>query len=286
MAKNQPQTRSRIDLVHEVITLIYQIVAIYLQSLLYLIIGKPEKDLNGQIVVITGAGHGLGRELALELSQLKCKIALLDVNLANCQKVENEINCAGKLSKSYRCDVTNKEMVSKVFKLIEKDLGKVDILINNAGITHCKPFSQLNAEQIYKTFNVNTFSHFWTIHEVLPNMIKTGSGHIVAISSIAGLIGTANCVDYCASKFAIVGIMESLDKEVHADEKNSQIHLTTICPLIMNTGMFQFPKTRFSSIFPICTANYSAKQVIKAIRCNDSLITIPRSAIIFHRLSK
>ncbi|XP_074595225.1 short-chain dehydrogenase/reductase family 16C member 6-like [Brevipalpus obovatus] len=285
MAKITPKMRSRLNLIGEIFTLIGAVLLIYVKSLVDLVIGKKEKDLRGLVALVTGAGHGLGRELSLELAHQGCKVALLDINQANCDAVQREIKGIRGIARSYKCDVTNKESIAKVFKTVQNDLGKVDILVNNAGITHCRPYDQLTEAHIVKTFQVNTFSHFWTIQASLSGMLEKGSGHIVAISSIAGLLGTANCVDYCASKFAIVGLMESLEKEIHQNGKFEDIHFTTICPLIMSTGMFQFPKTRFSSIFPICTAFYAAKQVVKAIKRNDSRITIPRSAILFHRLS-
>uniref|UniRef100_T1JZU1 Short-chain dehydrogenase/reductase 3 n=2 Tax=Tetranychus urticae TaxID=32264 RepID=T1JZU1_TETUR len=270
----------------EIVHLLASIILIYVKSLIHLIFGKPRKDISGQVAVVTGAGHGLGRELALELSHKGAKVALLDINKPGVDKVDHEIKSTGGVSCSYQCDVTSQTDVQKVFNQIGDNLGPIDILINNAGITHCTPFMDLTPQQIRKTFEVNTLSHFWTISSVLPGMIARERGHIVAISSIAGLLGTPNVVEYCASKFAVNGLMTSLEKEIHANGANNNVHLTTICPLIMDTGMFKKPKTRFNSLLPICSPSDVAKTAIDSMLKNDSIITVPQSAMAIYRIEK
>lgn len=97
---------------------------------------------------------------------------------------------------AYQCDITDEASIARLAEQVERDLGEVDILVNNAGIVNCVPFEAMTSAQIRKTFEVNTFAHFWTMRQFLPSMKRRRSGHIVAVSSIAGLLGTANLTDY------------------------------------------------------------------------------------------
>lgn len=90
---------------------------------------------------------------------------------------------------------------------------------------------------IKKVMEVNTMSHFWTIREFVPAMLERNSGSVVAIASMAGMVGTANLNDYCASKFAVVGLMESLSGQVYNEGKTG-VHCSVICPYYIDTGMF------------------------------------------------
>ena len=90
---------------------------------------------------------------------------------------------------------------------------------------------------IKKVMEVNTMSHFWTIREFVPAMLERNSGSVVAIASMAGMVGTANLNDYCASKFAVVGLMESLAGQVYNEGKTG-VHCSVICPYYIDTGMF------------------------------------------------
>lgn len=90
---------------------------------------------------------------------------------------------------------------------------------------------------IKKVMEVNTMSHFWTIREFVPAMLERNSGSVIAISSMAGMVGTANLNDYCASKFAVVGLMESLSGQVYNEGKTG-VHCSVICPYYIDTGMF------------------------------------------------
>ena len=180
----------------EVVIVVIRVILIYIETVYNAIMGKRLKSVKEKVVVVTGGGHGLGRELAMKLSLRGAKIALIDINTKNNESVEKEIISTGHDAIAYTCDVTKEEDVRRVMERVKTDLGQIDILINNAGIVQCLPITELKSSMIEKTFQVNVYSHFWTIRSVLPDMIARGAGHIVAISSIAGLLGTPNCVDY------------------------------------------------------------------------------------------
>ena len=112
----------------------------------------------------------------------------------------------------------------------------MDILINNAGLVQGKFFHELDERMALKTMAVNFESNMWTVREFLPDMLKVNEGHIVAICSLAGLVGQGGMTDYSASKFAQYGFHEGLRIEMKILKKN--IPVTTICPWIINTGMF------------------------------------------------
>lgn len=107
----------------------------------------------------------------------------------------------------------------------------------------------------------------------------------MAISSIAGLLGTPNLVDYCASKHAVVGLMSALDRELHHRGAYENIKLTTVCPLSISTGMFEKPRTKFEAIFPVCTPEFVAKNAVDAILKEKSLVCVPWTGELFQRVS-
>ncbi|XP_054156754.1 epidermal retinol dehydrogenase 2-like [Oppia nitens] len=275
-----------IDIVTDFIVLLVKIIGAYIEFAISLVINKPKKSIRNQVVVITGSGHGLGREMAMICAKLGAKLALIDINKDNNDHVVDEIRETGGQALGYCCDITSEESIAETAKQIQWDLGDVDILINNAGIVQCLPFESLISKNIKRTFEVNTLSHFWTVGHYLPKMMARGSGHIVAIASIAGLIGTSHLVDYCASKFAIVGLMESLEMELRQNRAYDNIKLTTVCPLAMTTGMFKKPKSRFNWIFPVTDAHNAAKDIIGAIVRNETMITVPNRALAFYSLGK
>ncbi len=133
-------------------------------------------------------------------------------------------------------DVGNREQISEVAQKCQEHYGSVDILINNAGIVQGKFITDMNEVLASKTMIVNAESNIWTAREFLPSMIKKNSGHVVTISSVAGMTGCAGMTDYCASKFAAFGFSESLRIEMKIIGKN--VKCTTICPFFINTGMF------------------------------------------------
>lgn len=110
---------------------------------------------------------------------------------------------------------------------------------------------------IERIMNVNTNAHFWMIREFVPDMMERNSGSVVAVSSMAGMVGTANLNDYCASKYAVVGLMESLEGELYNEGKRG-VHCTVVCPYYIDTGMFAGVNP---GLLPLLTPRYVVDKV-------------------------
>ncbi|XP_028625962.1 epidermal retinol dehydrogenase 2 isoform X2 [Grammomys surdaster] len=203
-----------------------------LEALLFHVISKPRKNVAGEIVLITGAGSGLGRLLALQFARLGSVLVLWDVN-----KETNEETCqiareAGATRvHAYTCDCSQREEVYRV------------------------------ADQMYKAF--------------LPAMIANNHGHLVCISSSAGLIGVNGLSDYCASKFAALGFAESMFIETLA-EKQKGIKTTIVCPFFIKTGMFEGCTTKCPSLLPILDPEYAVKKIVDAILQEQLYLYMPK----------
>ncbi|XP_012219795.1 short-chain dehydrogenase/reductase family 16C member 6-like [Linepithema humile] len=241
-----------------------------------IIVPCPMKRLLGEIVLITGAGHGIGRELAIQLSSMGCIIVCWDNDVETNRSTMTEISKNGGEVYGFVVDVSKRLEVRETVRLMRKiGVPDVTILINNAAVLCHKPYLSYNPDDVENTFNVNVLSNFWTIEAFLPMMLQRGSGHIVAMSSMCGIYGVSQKVAYCSSKFAVRGLMEALHEEIRLERK-SNIHFTTIYPFYVDTGLAKDPKYRFPFIFGVVTPEYAAQEVIKAIRRNYTEYSIPR----------
>jgi all-trans-retinol dehydrogenase (NAD+) len=235
-------------------------------------------EIQNQVVVITGGASGIGRLMALKLAKKGAKIAIWDRNAQGIDEVVTEIIAQGAEAKGYVCDVTNRELVYTLAKKVKEDLGVVDVLINNAGIVTGKKLLDCPDHLSEKTVQVNSIAHFWTLKAFLPDMIARDHGYIVTIASCAGLFGTNGLVDYCASKFAAVGIHESLQVELYSMGKKN-IHLTCVCPAYISTGMFEGVSPL--SFAAILEPDYVAERIIKAIKNKEPMLILPKIMEIF-----
>jgi all-trans-retinol dehydrogenase (NAD+) len=213
--------------------------------------------------LITGGASGIGRLMAHKMAAGGSHIIIWDIAEANLAQVSREISAAGLQVSAFACDVSDREMVYRVAKQVKKEVGKVDILINNAGVVSGKPFGECSDAQLRRTMEINTLAHFWTVKAFLPDMIKANRGHIVTIASAGGIIGSAGLVDYSASKFAAFGFDEALRAEFRKQGLN--IHTTVVCPYFIDTGMFAGVKTRFSFLLPILKEDAVAERIVNAI---------------------
>ncbi|XP_021568706.1 epidermal retinol dehydrogenase 2 isoform X3 [Carlito syrichta] len=247
-----------------------------LEALVSTIIPKPRKNVAGEIVLITGAGSGLGRLLALQFAHLGSVLVLWDVS-----KEGNEETCklaqeaGARRVHAYICDCSQKEEVYRVADQVKKEVGDVSILINNAGIVTGRKFLDCPDELMEKSFDVNFKAHLWTYKAFLPAMIANNHGHLVCISSSAGLIGVNGLADYCASKFAALGFAESMFVETFA-QKQRGVKTTIVCPFFIKTGMFEGCTTGCPSLLPILEPEYAVRKIIDAILREKLYLYMPK----------
>ncbi|KAK0534109.1 hypothetical protein OC842_002750 [Tilletia horrida] len=157
-----------------------------------------------QAIVVTGGSGGLGREIIRLLSEKGAKVANVDLSPAS--------QYSG--ARYFHCDVSDAEQVRSIAQLIQREIGQVTMLVNNAGMLNGKLLLDLAEEEIHRIIAVNLTSHIYTIKAFLPDMIAAKRGHVVTVSSVMGHIGIAQVADYVATKHALVGLHESLRYEL------------------------------------------------------------------------
>ena len=183
-------------------------------------------DFRDQVVVITGASNGIGRRLALDLTAKGAVVVGCGRSQERLQQILKEMRLTSPASTVFVCDVSDPAQVTSMIGKTLAEFGRIDILINNAGIGMRQSFAEMSLETVAEIMRTNYFGTVYCTHEVLPSMIARGSGHIVNISSGAGKIGSPNMAAYCASKFAINGLSESLYHEL----KPLGIDVSVVCP--------------------------------------------------------
>ncbi|CAH0694663.1 unnamed protein product [Spodoptera exigua] len=172
----------------------------------------------------------------------------------------------------YVVDLASREDIYRVAKKVEDEVGRVNLLINNAGVVSGSYLLQTPDHLIQRTFDVNILAHFWTVKAFLPAMMEHNSGHIVTIASMAGHVGVAKLVDYCSSKAAACGFDEALRLELET-QGYTGVKTSLICPyFIRSTGMFEEVNSRF---VPQLNSNDVADRVVLAIRTDEPFALIP-----------
>lgn len=191
------------------------------------------ENIKGQKALITGGSRGLGKATALALAKEGVDIAITGRNKETLEKTVAQIKALGVNATYAVFDVGNHEEVKKGIKEIIASFGSVDILINNAGIAGFGSFNDMEVDEWTKMMQTNVFGVYYVTKEVLPYLLEKNSGDIINISSTAGLNGNANTSAYSASKFAVIGMSESLMKEV----RKNNIRVCTLTPSTIASDM-------------------------------------------------
>ncbi|XP_022109593.1 epidermal retinol dehydrogenase 2-like isoform X2 [Acanthaster planci] len=237
---------------------------------------RKRKSVVGEIVLVTGAGSGIGRLLAQGFGQLGATIVLWDVNQAGNEETADQIRENGGKAYEYTVDVSNSEKVYEAALKVKQDVGDVTILVNNAGIVTGKSFLDCPDHMIKKTMDVNINAHFWTLKAFLPSMIAKDKGHIVNIASLAGLFGMNKLVDYTTSKFAAVGLHDALHYELVFSGK-AGVKTTVVCPFFIDTGMFSGVKIKDPLLtLPLLKPSYVVRNVIDSVLLEEQMCVLPR----------
>ena len=185
-------------------------------------------SLENQVAVVTGAGRGIGRAIALELGSLGMRVALASRTRSELEETAKGISKAVVVP----TDVRSQREVQYLLDQAGQHLGPIDVLVNAAGVYHFGLVAEATEEDFDFVVETNLKGTFCTCRFVLPEMTKRGHGHIVNIASIAGKVGTPGRALYCASKFGVVGFSQALAEEV----REQGVRVSLICPGSTNTG--------------------------------------------------
>jgi 3-oxoacyl-[acyl-carrier protein] reductase len=189
---------------------------------------------EGKVAIVTGAGRGIGRAIALRFSSEGARVACVSRTEENAKKISDEINALRLDSaKAYAVDVADHAAVQKVGARILDDFGKADILINNAGVTRDALAMRMSLEDWDSVINTNLRGAFSFTHAIVRAMTKQRSGRIINISSVIGLMGNAGQTNYAASKAGLIGLTKSLARELASRD----ITVNAVAPGFVTTDM-------------------------------------------------
>ena len=222
-------------------------------------------------VLITGGGSGIGRIMGkMALEKGARTFIIWDINITAIEATKKGLSHLGKV-KGYVVDVASADIVEAVYKKTVADCGPIDILINCAGIiTSNRTFDQMTPEEIVRTININTVAPMLVARVALPDMLKRNRGHLCTIASAGGMLSNPKMSVYAASKWGAIGWSDSV--RIELQEAKSKVHMTTVAPYYIKTGMFDGVK---SPIIPVLKPEYVSRRVIRAIERNRTFRGIP-----------
>ena len=196
--------------------------------------------LENRIAVITGASSGIGKAIACKYAAEGAKVVVASRNLLACETVVKEINNNGKDAVAISCDVRNEQEIISLFDNVIEKYGHIDIVVANAGISGGKKrVEEYSLEEWNNVMATNLTGVFLTAREAFKRM-KTRGGHILVLSSQAGIEGYAEKGAYCASKFGVRGLAHSLGEE----GRKHNINVTAICPGTVDTPILAVSNTK------------------------------------------
>jgi 3-oxoacyl-[acyl-carrier protein] reductase len=186
----------------------------------------PQEPLADKTAIVTGAGRGIGRIIALTLARNGARVALASRTMSELERVQQEIEAFGGEAASFPTDVSREPEIIALVRDTVQRFGRLDILVNNAGIGFFGPVEEATAEQWDRLMAVNARGPFLLCREAIPYLRQRGQSFIVNISSAVGLKGYANQAAYGASKHALMGMTKALAREVQSDG----IRVHAVCP--------------------------------------------------------
>lgn len=172
-------------------------------------------DFTGKTALVTGAGVGIGRAVALKLAQHGAKLVLVDINPQTLESVRQEALAFTAEVETFVCDVSDEARVNEACARSLERFGRIDILVNNAAIWRAqRSFMEFEAQDWQQFLNINVMSVVYFTRALLPAMLENGWGRVINVASVAGVYGNANMVPYSASKGAVIAMTRALAKEV------------------------------------------------------------------------
>lgn len=244
---------------------------------------RPTYSFRNKVVLITGGSRGLGLEIARQLAQEGAHLALLARNSGELENALEEIEKVCPDAFAVVCDVRDEHQVNDAVGRVTEQFGRIDVLINNAGIIQVGPMDNMTLKDFEEAMAVHFWGPLYMIRAVLPQMQRRRTGRIVNVASIGGEVATPHLAPYCASKYALVGLSDVL----RAEMRQHGIVVTTVCPFLMRTGSFPYAtfkgqRTREYTWFGVSDsipgismkAARAARRIIEACREGKARVTL------------
>ena len=233
-------------------------------------------DFKNKVVLITGASSGIGKQTAIEFAKLGSSIILVARRRNKLEEVENELKQFNVTTLVCTCDVSKKDQVEKMSKIILEKFSSIDILVNNAGFAIYGSVHDLSINDIESQMETNYFGMIYCTKNFLPLMLEKKSGHIVNVASVAASFGLPGIASYCASKFAMLGFSEGLKHEL----SGTGVGITVVSPIMVKTNFFDHPS--FEKMPKYSPTSLNSKTVANAIvkASNSSRLEIITPSIV------
>ncbi|MDT3411124.1 acetoin reductase [Kosakonia cowanii] len=202
-------------------------------------------SIDNKVALVTGAGQGIGRGIALRLAKEGASLMLVDMNAANLEAVAKEVQALGRKVATFVADISQRDQVYAAIDHAEEALGGFDIIVNNAGIAQVQPLADVTPEEVDRIMRINVQGTLWGIQAAAKKFIdRQQKGKIINACSIAGHDGFALLGVYSATKFAVRALTQTAAKEY----ASRGITVNAYCPGIVGTGMWEEIDRRFSDI--------------------------------------
>lgn len=252
------------------------------------------RELRGKVAVITGAGHGIGKETALALAARGCRLAICDINEETLEVARNELAAGGATVTAHRVDVSDPEQVESFASEVIDAHGEAHVLVNNAGVTVFASFEEHSIEDLEWILGVNLWGVLYGCKFFLPHLKAAGEGHIVNLSSVFGIIAPPLQTSYVATKFAVRGFSESLRAEL----AEYRIGVTSVHPGAIQTNIVRDARLVTDTHSELrnstqrlfdrlgTTPEVVAARVVKAIEQNSPRVLITREAHVADALKR
>jgi short-subunit dehydrogenase len=237
------------------------------------------KPFAGRVAVVTGASSGIGWSLARVLAQEGYKIGLIARRPEPLEALGQEIRTAGGTAATATADVGERAQTQAAFAKIRDALGPADLVVANAGVGMPTLLDPVNIDHVEQMIRINVMGVIYTIEAALPDMLRRGSGHLAAVSSLAAYKGLPGESAYCASKAAVSSYLEGL--RIHLRERG--IVVTTICPGFVKTPMTEI--NNFHMPF-LLDADTAARRIVNALRRRRKVYNFPWQASLLMKLTR
>ena len=252
-------------------------------------------DFHGKVVLITGGSRGLGLVLARELADEGARIAICARDGAELERARQDLETRGVEVLDAICDLRNQNEVNQLVEDVLTRFGRIDVLINNAGVIQVGPLEVLTQKDFEDEMAIHFWAPFYAMQAVLPEMRRRGQGRIVNISSIGGKVAVPHLAAYCASKFALAGLSSAMRVELAKDN----IFVTSVYPGLMRTGSHinayfkgknekEFAWFSVGNALPLTSisAERAARQIIEAARRGQAELVISVQAKLAARINQ